>query len=46
MTPQGINNDSNITRERSASGLRDLSVELKKDNAKYFGSGAGVGNVN
>lgn len=36
----------NLSRERSASGLRDLSIELKKENYKPLGSGSGVGNVN
>jgi hypothetical protein len=36
----------NMSHERSASGLRDLSIELKKDTFKPLGSGAGVGEVN
>jgi hypothetical protein len=33
-------------RERSTSGLRDISIELKKDIYRPLGSGAGVGDVN
>lgn len=45
-TSQGRNEVSNISRERSTSGLRDLSIELKKDNYRPLGSGAGIGDVN